>query len=204
MNFFKDQDPLHTIKTEFNLQPDGDLNNLLQSSQFLAGSNQLQEMSKSGNRTAQNMSRKRRINHQGNGGGYLSEAIDGPSIAERKHQRSNTQGRHGPGNSTNNKTLNNTTTYGAISQHQKHGGGVLGGEDKARGGSLSYANHKYNQSASGIKRGSTAPGGQNNALNRGDLSLSYAKGGGPLDTSMTIQGGARHQYNVSSDLTANQ
>jgi len=63
MNFFKDQDPLHTIKTEFNLQPDGDLNNLLQSSQFLAGSNQLQEMSKSGNRTAQNMSRKRRINH---------------------------------------------------------------------------------------------------------------------------------------------
>ena len=56
MNFFKDQDPLHTIKTEFNLQPDGDLNNLLQSSQFLAGSNQLQEMSKSGNRTAQHES----------------------------------------------------------------------------------------------------------------------------------------------------
>ena len=69
--------------------------------------------------------------------------------------------------------------------------------------SLSYANHKYNQSASGIKRGSTAPGGQGHPT-RGDLSLSFAISGGPLDTSMTIPGGARHQYNVSSDLTINQ
>ena len=41
-------------------------------------------------------------------------------------------------------------------------------------------------------------------MNRGDLSLSFAKGAGPNDTSMTIQGGTRHQYNVSSDLSLNQ
>jgi len=98
------------------------------------------------------MSRKKRINHHGNGGGYLSEAVDGPSIPERKQQRSHTQGKHTPVN--NNKTLNNTTTYVPIQASQKHAG-----EDKLRGGSLSYANHKYNQSSSGIKRGSTAPGG---------------------------------------------
>ena len=83
------------------------------------------------------------MNHQGLvGGGYLSEAMEGPSVADRQQQRSHTSA---------NNTL--STTYGIQQQ-------ALRGKDKVRGGSLSYANHKYNQSASGIKRGSTAPNGQ--------------------------------------------
>lgn len=51
-----------------------------------------------------------------------------------------------------NKTL--ATTYGLQQQVLAHGDEQ---QQVGRGGSLSYANHKYNQSASGIKRGSTAP-----------------------------------------------
>lgn len=84
-----------------------------------------------------------------------------------------------------------------------------GQENKVRGGSLSFANHKYNQSASGIKRGSTAPSnvvGQAamSGAGRGDKSLNFAIGGPMMETSNTmIPGGSRHQYNVSSDLSMN-
>lgn len=157
-----DQDPLHTIKTEFDLQPRNPVN-----------------FSQAGIHSAQHGTRKKRINHHGTGGGYLSEAVDGPSVAERK-PRSNTQNKN---NTLSNKFVNQP-------------------EEKVRAGSLSYANHKYNQSASGIKRGSTAPGGNNNQthVTRGDLALSYNKGGGPHEQSSTIQGGTRHQYNMSSDM----
>ena len=139
------------------------------------------------------MSRKKRINHQGLSGGYLSEAFDGPAVGDRPQPRSHASG---------NKTL--STTYGLQSQQAS----VHGAQEKVRCGSLSYANHKYNQSASGIKRGSTAPNGQVNNSNhhgqgRGDMGLSYTLNGtGQMDAaSTTIPGGSRHQYNMSSDLS---
>lgn len=175
------QDPLHTIKTEFDIQPSNGVDMHVRNPV---------NFSQAGIHSAQHMSRKKRINHQGIGGGYLSEAVvDGPSIVKG--------GPVIPGKQAM------VMTYGLQQQVLAHGDEQ---QQVGRGGSLSYANHKYNQSASGIKRGSTAPNGQGAAahMNRGDLSLSFAKGAGPNDTSMTIQGGTRHQYNVSSDLSLNQ
>ncbi len=64
---------MHTIKTEFDPQP-GSLDMVRNPVNF----------SQAGIHSAQHMSRKKRINHTGIGGGYLSEAVDGVSVADRK------------------------------------------------------------------------------------------------------------------------
>lgn len=86
------QDPLHTIKTEFDLQP---ANGVVDGIHHQHVRNPV-NFSQAGIHSAQHMSRKKRINHQGIGGGYLSEAVvdGGPSMVTA------------PGN----KTL--ATTYG--------------------------------------------------------------------------------------------
>lgn len=121
INLLNEQDPLHTIKTEFDAQP----------SNFEIGVSG-GKFAQGGIQSAHHMGRKKRVN-QGSGG-YLSEAFEGPSINDKggigaagplQNQRNGTA-------PSGNKTLN---AY-SVQQYPI--------KDKVRGGSLSFANHKYN------------------------------------------------------------
>lgn len=71
LSFLNEQDPLHTIKTEFDAQP----------ATFEVGVSG-GKFAQGGIQSAHHMGRKKRINN-GSLGGYLSEAFEGPSLGDK-------------------------------------------------------------------------------------------------------------------------